>query len=188
MRLTLTIKSLLALTISGSLTRADSFPTFNNEIIFQSPPDYTVPGTRHAKTLELADGSLLATWENYSPEPPLVYFPIYKSIDGALTWHEISRVTYQVNNWGLRYQLFLYLLPEPIADLPANSILLAGNSVPTKLANTQIDMTSTLGFKALFAQSSTWHQNSVLVRHWHMAHIRSDEAKANVHSILLCCC
>jgi hypothetical protein len=87
------IRSLLALTISGSLTRADSFPTFNNEIIFQSSPNYTVPGTQHAKTLKLADGSLLATWENYSPKPPLVYFPTYKSIDGALTWHEISRVT-----------------------------------------------------------------------------------------------
>ena len=101
---------------------------------FQSPPNYTVPGTLYARTLELPDGSLLATWENYSPEPPLVYFPIYKSTDSALTWHEISRVTDQVNNWGLRYQPFLYLLPEPIADLPANSILLAGNSIPTNLS------------------------------------------------------
>jgi len=142
MRLILTIRSLLALTISGSLTRADSFPTFNNEIIFQSPPNYTVPGTRHAKTLELADGSLLATWENYNPEPPLVYFPIYKSIGGALTWHEISRVTDQVNNWGLRYQSFLYLLPEPITDLLANSILLAGNSILTNFSNTRIDLYS----------------------------------------------
>jgi hypothetical protein len=142
MPLTLMIRSLLALTISGSLAWADSFPTFNNETIFQSPPNYTVPGTLYARTLELADGSLLATWENYSPEPPLVYFPIYKSVDGALTWQEISRVTDQVKNWGLRYQPFLYLLPEPIADLPANSILLAGNSIPTNLSNTQIDLYS----------------------------------------------
>lgn len=142
MQLTLTIRTLLALTISSSLARAGSFPTFNNEIIFQSPPNYTVPGTLYARTLELPDGSLLATWENYSPEPPLVYFPIYKSTDSALTWHEISRVTDQVNNWGLRYQPFLYLLPEPIADLPPNSILLAGNSIPTNLSNTQIDLYS----------------------------------------------
>jgi len=49
-----------------------------------------------------------------------------------------------VNNWGLRYQPFLYLLPEPIVDLPANSILLAGNSIPTNLSNTQIDLYSSI--------------------------------------------
>ena len=142
MRLPLTIRALLVLATSCPLTLADSFPTFNNNTIFQSPPNYTVPGTLYARTLELPDGSLLATWENYSPEPPLVYFPIYKSTDGAVTWHEISRVTDQVNNWGLRYQPFLYLLPEPIGGLAANSILLAGNSIPTNLSNTQIDLYS----------------------------------------------
>jgi hypothetical protein len=142
MWLTFRINFLLAFATSCSLTLANRFPTFNNNTIFQSPPNYTVPGTLYARTLELPDGSLLATWENYSPEPPLVYFPIYKSTDGAVTWHEISHVTDQVNVWGLRYQPFLYLLPEPIGELPANSILLAGNSIPTNLSHTQIDLYS----------------------------------------------
>jgi hypothetical protein len=142
MLLTFTIKILLAFATSCSLALANPFPTFNNKTIFQSLPNYTVPGTLYARTLELPDGSLLATWENYSPEPPPVHFPIYKSTDGAVTWHEISRVTDQVNGWSLRYQPFLYLLPEPIGDLPANSILLAGNSIPTNLSNTQIDLYS----------------------------------------------
>lgn len=116
------------------------FPTYNNNTIFQSPPNYTVPGTLYARTLQLPDGSLLATWENYSPEPPLVYFPIYKSTDDGLTWQAFSRVTDQVNNWGLRYQPFLYLLPEPFAGLPENTILLAGNSIPTNLSNTQLEL------------------------------------------------
>lgn len=117
-----------------------SFPTFNNNTVFQSPPNYTVPGTLYARTLQLPDGSLLATWENYSPEPPLVYFPIYKSTDEAVTWHEIAHVTDQVNDWGLRYQPFMYLLPSPIGNLPANTILLAGNSIPTGLNHTQLEL------------------------------------------------
>ena len=151
MRLSFTIRTLLVLATSCSLNLADSFPTVNNNTIFQSPPNYTVPGTLYARTLELPDGSLLATWENYSPEPPLVYFPIFKSTDGALTWHEISHVTDQVNDWGLRYQPFLYLLPEPIGHLPAHSILLAGNSIPTNLSNTQIDLYSSTD------NGYTWH-------------------------------
>jgi hypothetical protein len=142
MSLTFAINILITFVASCSLAFANAFPMFNNKTVFQSPPNYTVPGTLYARTLELPDGSLLATWENYGPEPPLVYFPIYKSIDGAATWHEISHVTDQVNGWGLRYQPFLYLLPEPIGGLPANSILLAGNSIPTNLSNTQIDLYS----------------------------------------------
>jgi hypothetical protein len=144
MLLTLMINVVLAFTTSCSLTLASPFPIFNNNTIFQSPPNYTVPGTLYARTLELPDGSLLATWENYSPEPPLVFFPIYKSTDDAVTWHEISHVTDQVNGWGLRYEPFLYLPPEAIGDLPANSILLAGNSIPTNLSNTQIDLYSSI--------------------------------------------
>jgi hypothetical protein len=97
MSLKILVQVLLAFATSCSLTLANPFPIFNNNTIFQSPPNYTVPGTLYARTLELPDGSLLATWENYSPEPPLVYFPIYKSTDGAVTWHEISRVADQVN-------------------------------------------------------------------------------------------
>lgn len=67
MPLPVAIKILITFVASCSLTLANSFPTFNNKTIFQSPPNYTVPGTLYARTLELPDGSLLATWENYSP-------------------------------------------------------------------------------------------------------------------------
>ena len=142
MRFIYLVNSLLVGAALCSPVPGPSFPTFNNNTIFQSPPNYTVPGTLYARTLQLPDGSLLATWENYSPEPPLVYFPIYKSTDEAQTWHEISHVTDQVNNWGMRYQPFMYLLPETIGGLAANTILLAGNSIPTNLSNTQLELYS----------------------------------------------
>lgn len=78
--------------------------------------------------------------ENYSPEPPLVYFPIYRSTDGGVTWSQYSTVTDQKNGWGLRYQPFLYVLPQAIGNLAKGTVLLAGNSIPTDLSKTKIDI------------------------------------------------
>ncbi|TAQ85831.1 hypothetical protein B7494_g5853 [Chlorociboria aeruginascens] len=73
------------------------FSTFSNVTIFTPPSNYTDPGVLYARTVELQGGVLLSTWENYSPEPPHVYFPIFKSVDGGETWKEIAKVTDQVN-------------------------------------------------------------------------------------------
>ncbi|MCJ1369358.1 hypothetical protein MMC20_000569 [Loxospora ochrophaea] len=116
------------------------FGTFSEVTVFAPPANYTDPRTLYARTVLLENGTLLATWENYSPQPPLVYFPIFRSVDGGETWNEISRVTDQVNNWGLRYQPFLYELPAPIGNFSKGTILLAGNSIPANLSNTQIDL------------------------------------------------
>lgn len=127
------------------------FSTFTNVTIFVPPPSYTQPQTLYARTVELECGVLLATWENYSPEPPLVYFPIFKSIDGGETWKEIAHVTDQVNNWGLRYQPMLYELPVAVGRYAAGTVLLAGNSIPTDLNYTQIDV------YASEDKGYTWH-------------------------------
>jgi hypothetical protein len=98
---------------------------------------------------------LLSTWENYTPTKP--YFPIYKSTDHGSTWKEIAQVQVNlissrtslyrtdhkqdtVNGWGLRYQPFLYQLPQAMGGLPKGAILLAGNSIPTDLSKTQLDL------------------------------------------------
>ena len=127
------------------------FSTFSNVTVFVPPSDYTDPQVLYARTVELEDGVLLATWENYSPEPPLVYYPIFKSVDGGETWKEISKVTDQVNNWGLRYQPFLYEMPAPVGRYQAGTVLCAGNSIPTDLNYTQIDI------YASEDKGYTWH-------------------------------
>lgn len=108
------------------------FSTFSDVTIFAPPANYTDPEVLYARTVELENGVLLATWENYSPEPPLVYAPIFKSVDGGETWKEIAKVQDQVNGWGLRYQPFLYELPESIGEFEAGTVLLATNSIPTE--------------------------------------------------------
>lgn len=45
-----------------------------------------------------------------------------------------------MNNWGERYQPFLYQLDQSLGDYAAGSILLAGNSIPEDLSLTQLDL------------------------------------------------
>lgn len=131
--------SLLPLSLAASVPRA-ALKTFSDVTIFSPPSDYTVPRTLYARNVQLPNGDLLATWENYSPEPPAVYFPIYRSKDNGQTWSEISRVEDTANGLGLRYQPFLYYLPEQIGSFKRGTLLLAGNSIPTDLSTTQIDL------------------------------------------------
>lgn len=137
-----------SLTLSSATSIVDSHnsssavPVIDYEILYVPPSDYTDPRVLYARTVELTHSSntLLATWENYSPEPPLVYFPIWQSTDHGATWTHISNVTDQVNDWGLRYQPVLYELPVDFGGFAAGTVLLAGNSIPTNLSNTQIDL------------------------------------------------
>lgn len=69
-----------------------------------------------------------------------MYFPIYRSVDDGATWSEYSEVHDTANGAGLRYQPFLYRLPEQIGRFPEGTVLLAGNSIPTDLSTTQIDL------------------------------------------------
>ncbi|KAF2124376.1 glycoside hydrolase family 93 protein [Dothidotthia symphoricarpi CBS 119687] len=134
---------LLSVSVSASpstqlQSRAPS--TFSRRVIFTPPANYSDPRVLYARSAELSDGTLLATWENYSPEPPLVYFPIYQSRDNGYTWHELSRVQDTQKNWGLRYQPFLYVLPEKFGGFPKGTVLLSGSAIPTDLSQTLIEL------------------------------------------------
>ncbi|KAI1091434.1 glycoside hydrolase family 93 protein [Rostrohypoxylon terebratum] len=109
-------------------------------VIFTPPSTYTDPRVLYARTAQLPNDEILATWENYSPEPPAVYFPIYKSSDKGATWTALSNVTDQTYGYGLRYQPFLYVLPEDFAGYRKGDVLLAGSSIPTNLSSTNLEL------------------------------------------------
>jgi hypothetical protein len=115
-------------------------PTFSRNVIFTPPSNNTDPRVLYARSAQFEDGTLVATWENYTPEPPPVYFPIYKSTDGGLNWKEISRVQDTANGLGLRYQPTLYVLPKKIGGFKKGTLLLSGSSIPTDLSTTQIEL------------------------------------------------
>ena len=122
--------------------------------IFTPPASYTEPGTLYARTALLSSGAILATWENYSPDLSSVHFPIYSSADGGQTWSQIGQVDDTVNNWGLRYQPFLYELPIPIGAYPAGTVLCAGNSIPQSIGSTQLDLYASTDGGATWAFAS----------------------------------
>ncbi|KAH7347030.1 hypothetical protein BKA66DRAFT_576462 [Pyrenochaeta sp. MPI-SDFR-AT-0127] len=138
MRLSTLFVSLVS--VVSALPQQQAPSTFSRRVIFTPPSNYTDPRVLYARSAQFADGSLLATWENYSPEPPQVYFPIYRSTDGGYSWNEISRVHDTQQKWGLRYQPFLYILPSDFAGYKAGTVLLSGSSIPTDLSKTQIEL------------------------------------------------
>ncbi len=75
------------------------------------------------------NGTLLATFEYYADKEPAA-MPIYESTDGGKTWEHLSDVQDTKNNHGMRFQPVLFELPAPCGDLPAGTILFAGNSIP----------------------------------------------------------
>jgi hypothetical protein len=139
------LTGLLSLQASASPTPVEireATATISNRIIFSPPSNagWVDPRVLYARAVQLKSGAFLATWENYSPEPPKVYFPIYKSTDEGASWTQISKVEDTVNGWGLRYQPFIYQLPVAIGSYPAGTLVLAGNSIPTDLSKTKIDI------------------------------------------------
>lgn len=138
----LSLISVASTTVSAHPRHRPEQPTFSRNVVFEPPrnANWTDPSVLYARSAQLGDGSLLATWENYSPEPPMVYFPIFKSSDGGETWREISRVQDTQNGYGLRYQPFIYVLPKAIGNFTAGTVLVSGSSIPTDLSSTQIEL------------------------------------------------
>lgn len=134
--LLLTLASLRSL--SWAAISDDASKVLPLTTIYTPPSSYKIPRTLYARTLLTSDKTLLATWEDYGPEPP--YFPIYQSRDAGRTWSEIGRVKDQKWGWGLRYQPFLYELPVEYGGYPAGTILAAGSAIPEDLSATQLEL------------------------------------------------
>lgn len=111
-----------------------------NQHIFDPPASWASWRSVYHRVVELDDGSLLSSWENYAPEPPLEAAPIWKSTDGGKTYRNFSQVTDTVNGWGMRYQPDFLVLKHNFAHLKKGDILFAGNSVPSNLSSTKIDL------------------------------------------------
>jgi hypothetical protein len=94
--------------------------------VFRAGQGFRAQGVLYARSLQLNDGSILATAENYSPEPPIVHFPIYKSRDYGRTWTKISELkdTHR----------------KIVGAYPAGTILVAANFIPSDLSSTHIDV------------------------------------------------
>ena len=99
-------------------------------------------GTLYPRVMELhhagdLNGLLLATFDHSTvKEPPVV--PIMASSDGGVTWEKYGQIEDTQNGYGIRFQPVMYELPQACGDLPAGTIVFAGNSVPLDFTSTEI--------------------------------------------------
>ncbi len=111
---------------------ADSGPTSQltykcgTRITANSP---VIGGTRYGRLIRLQhngsyNGNLIATFEAW-PD----YYGIYRSTDDGLTWTEIEvPFLSSTPGWEMQVEPDLFELPAATGNLPAGTILLAGNS------------------------------------------------------------
>ena len=85
-------------------------------------------GTRYGRILRLqnngsANGTLVATYESWPND-----FRFYKSVDDGLTWTQTGApILSSLPNWVMKVEPDLFELPAAVGNLPAGTILLAGN-------------------------------------------------------------
>lgn len=84
------------------------------------------------------NGRMYATGEHYVSGTPT--FTIFESTDHGGSWNQVGDVKDTQHGWGMRYQPTLYELPEKVGDMPAGTLICAGNAIPTNLSQTSIDL------------------------------------------------
>ena len=95
-----------------------------------------VGGTRYGRLIRLqhsgsANGRLIATFEAWPND-----FRFYQSTDDGLSWTQIGApVLSSTTGWVMKVEPDLYELPAAMGNLPAGTILLAGNSETTAGGN-----------------------------------------------------
>ena len=119
-------------------------------------------GVLYPRVIELhhageKNGMLLVTFDHSTvQEPPVV--PIMCSLDGGITWEKYSQIEDTQNGYGIRFQPDIFELPLQCGDLPAGTIVMAGNSVP-------LDFTSTeLSFYVSRDHGKTWEFRSSVAK------------------------
>lgn len=113
--------------------------------LYTPPSSDPNPGCLYARAMQLQyqstssnNGKMYATFEQYKSGTPV--FPIYESTNNGQSWTQVGSVSDTVNGWGMRYQPFLYELPQAIGNLAKGTLLCAGNSIPNDLSKTKIDI------------------------------------------------
>lgn len=104
-------------------TKPDPWSFFINNTIYQPTLNQSV---FYPRFTELQDGTILATTSLLGVNPS--YFPIFESKDGGASWEYISKLTDQVNGWGMAAQPALAVLTVPLGGYETGTILASGNS------------------------------------------------------------
>ena len=119
----------------GNFTNSEGV---RHSTLYTPPTGASAPGSLYGRAMQASDGSLYATFEQYTSGTPV--FPIYKSTDNGNTWNQVGSAQDTQHNYGMRYHPFLYQLPQAVGDMPTETLVCAGNCIPNDLSSTEIDL------------------------------------------------
>ncbi|KAK8085509.1 hypothetical protein PG997_006780 [Apiospora hydei] len=105
----------------------------------RSAPSAPAATLAERATTTLSDVTIFSPPSNAGWVDPRVLYA-RASTDKGQTWTEVGAVRDTENGWGLRYQPTLFELPQAVGAFPAGTVLAAGNSIPTDLSQTKIDV------------------------------------------------
>ena len=113
--------------------------------MFDPPSNYVDAGVFYGRAMQLShngvnNGKMYATFERYTPNNVAPAFPIYESANSGESWTKVGEVVDTQNGWGMRFQPFLFELPQAIGNLAAGTLLAIGNSIPADYSATKIDL------------------------------------------------
>lgn len=85
-----------------------------------------------------SNGTLLATCDQHVWVDNEQVWPIYRSTNDGESWTHIADVKDETFGTNRKAQPMLYELPQAVGDLPAGTVLLAGNLVPDDQSSSRI--------------------------------------------------
>ena len=97
-----------------------------------------------------SNGTLLATCDQHVWVDGEQVWPIYRSTDNGESWTHITDVKDETFGTNRKAQPMLYELPQAVGNLPAGTLLLAGNLVPDDQSSSRIVIYSSTD------QGSSW--------------------------------
>jgi hypothetical protein len=84
-----------------------AFSTFTHNPVYYPLEEAPLWRTAYARAIQVQDGSLLLTWEDYpygESSTNLDTFKILRSVDGGASWSNYSQVADTQNGWGMRFR------------------------------------------------------------------------------------
>jgi len=106
--------------------------------MYTPPAGSLVPGALYARAMQASNGKMYATFEQYTTG--VASFPIFESTDSGRTWTLVGAVKDTHKGVGMRWEPFLYQLPQAIGGMAAGTLLCAGLDLPYDRSSCEIDL------------------------------------------------
>jgi hypothetical protein len=84
------------------------------------------------------NNKMYASFEQTTTGVPV--FPIYESLNNGATWTQVGSVQDTQNGWGMLNCPQLFELPQAFGNMPAGTLIMAGNSVPSDKSATKMEL------------------------------------------------